>query len=282
MIIVCTNGLGTSRLLESQLEGLFSGVETVGVTSLREYEKMDLNVDFVVSTIPLTDRGIPVFVINPVLSNEDKEQLLKKVNSLLEHSPKEQIFSVETVMDIVKRYAVVEDDEALSKELRRYFHAPIDIESEVMKPNLFELLPPNRIMLKKQVDSWKKAIKVAAEPLLNQGYVRENYISKMIENVIRIGPYIVISDHFALPHASSDDGVIKTGMSMLHLETPVDILGKFANVIVVLASRDNEQHLKALSQLRMLFSDKENKEKIIKTTDKNQIVKLIQTYSAER
>ncbi|MDY0409278.1 BglG family transcription antiterminator [Paracerasibacillus soli] len=282
MLVVCTNGLGTSRLLESQLEGLFSDVQTIGVTSLREYEKMDLNVDFIVSTIPLTDRGIPVFVVNPVLDNEDKEQLLKKVNSLFEHSTKKQVYSVETVMDIIKRYAVVEDDEVLSQELRRYFHAPINVESEVMKPNLYELLSPDRIVLKKQVGSWESAIKVAAEPLLKQGYIRKSYVSKMIENVIKIGPYIVISDHFALPHANPDDGVMKTGMSMLHLKNPVDILGKDVNVIVVLASRDNEQHLRALSQLTKLFSDKENREKIINITDKNRIVELIQAYSAAR
>src|SRR5690606_5030344 len=33
LLIVCTNGLGTSRLLESQLEGLFSNIEIQGVTS---------------------------------------------------------------------------------------------------------------------------------------------------------------------------------------------------------------------------------------------------------
>ncbi|MDY0393801.1 PRD domain-containing protein [Virgibacillus halophilus] len=281
MLIVCTNGLGTSRLLESQLEGLFSDVQTTGVASLREYEKLDLNVDFVVSTIPLPERGVPVFVINPVLNNEDKEQLLKKVNSLFEHSSKKQIHSVETVMDIVGRYAVIEDDKALLRELRRYFHAPIKMESEAMKPNLCELLPADRIVLKKQVASWENAIKVAAAPLLKQGYIRESYISKMIENVIKIGPYIVISDYFALPHANSDDGVIKTGMSMLHLDIPVDLLEKTAKIIVVLASLDNEQHLKALSQLRKLFSSKEDKDHIVKATNKNQIVKLIRTYSTE-
>ncbi|KRG17077.1 hypothetical protein ACA29_00495 [Lederbergia galactosidilytica] len=84
MLIVCTNGLGTSRLLESQLEGLFSDIQTTGVASLREYEKMDLDVDFIVSTIALEDKGVPVvpvFVINPVLNNEDKEQLLIKKSS---------------------------------------------------------------------------------------------------------------------------------------------------------------------------------------------------------
>ncbi|MYL40662.1 BglG family transcription antiterminator [Virgibacillus salexigens] len=281
MLLVCTNGLGTSRLLESQLEGLFSDVETIGVTSLREYEKMDLHVDFIVSTIPLMDRDVPVFVVNPVLDNEDKEQLLKKVNSLFEHSSKNQVYSVETVMDIVRRYAVIQDKESLSKELRSYFHAPINVENEVKKPGLAKLLPSDRIVLKKRVDHWEEAISVAAESLLKQGYIQESYVVEMIENVKRVGPYIVISDHFALPHANPEDGVIKTGMSMLHLEEATDILGKSVNVLVVLASRDNEQHLKALSQLTRLFSNKEMKESMLKTKDKHQLIKMIQSYSTE-
>lgn len=281
LLIVCTNGLGTSRLLESQLEGLLSDVEIIGVTSLREYEKMNLKVDFVVSTISLPNRGVPVFVVNPVLNNGDKEQLLKKVNSLFEHSPKQQAYSVDTVMDIMNRYATIHDDGSLRQELRRYFHAPIKVESEALKPNLNELLPSNRIVLKKGIKNWQDAISSAAEPLLKEGYIQQSYISKMIQNIIESGPYIVISEHFALPHASPEDGAYKTGMSMLHLEDPVNILGKDASIIIVLASCDNEQHLKALSQLTNLFSNRVNRQKMIKTTNKHQIIKLIQTYSSK-
>lgn len=281
MLIVCTNGLGTSRLLESQLEGLFSDVEMIGVTSLREYEKMNLEADFIVSTIPLPNRGIPVFVVDPVLDNKEKEQLLKRVNSLFNCSHGNQIYSVETLMDIVRKYAVIEHNELLSEEIRSYLYSPFHTGSKTEKPDLMELLPPDRMVLKKQAQGWEDAIKIASEPLLKQGYIKENYLYKMIENVHQSGPYIVISDQFALPHANPDDGVITTGMSMLHLEEPVDMLGKPAAIIVILASKDNEQHLKALSQLTKLFSNKEIKKEIIATRDKQAIVDWIQRYSTE-
>ncbi|MBM7600012.1 mannitol operon transcriptional antiterminator [Virgibacillus halotolerans] len=279
LLIVCTNGLGTSRLLESQLEGLFSNVEIVGVTSLREYEKMQLNVDFIVSTITLPQKGVPVFVVNPVLNNEDKEQLLKKVNSLFEQTPKQQVYSAETVIDMVSRYATVHDDTSLRQELRNYFHPPISLDAEARKPSLYQLLPPERIIFKKRVSDWQEAIKNAASPLLEQGYIKESYIAKMIENVQEHGPYIVISDQFALPHASPEDGAHKTGMSMLHVTEPVDFLGKDVCIIIVLSSWDNEQHLKALSQLTKLFSNRTKKCSVIQTTDKQHIVELIKAQS---
>lgn len=279
MLIVCTNGLGTSRLLESQLEGLFSDVQTIGVTSLREYEKMNLDVDFIVSTIPLPDRGVPVLVVNPVLNNADKEQLLKKVNSMFGLSTKQQLYSVNTVMDIIQRYARIEDANGLSMELKQYFHTPVQVDHHGIKPSLIELLPAKRIVFRKTIDTWEDAINVAAKPLLNDHVIKDNYIEKMIDNIANFGPYVVISEFFALPHANPEDGVIKTGMSMLHLENPVNLMGKSVQIVVVLASRDNEQHLRALSQLTKLFSNQAYKDKVMHAMDKQQIVQLIKMFS---
>jgi mannitol operon transcriptional antiterminator len=277
LLIVCTSGVGTSRILESQLAGLFSNVDIVGAVSLREYEKQDLSVDFIVSTVPLPDKGIPIFVAKPILDNKDKERLLRKINSLNNESQTEQLYSVDTLMDMVKRYAMVEDEEALKQEFRRYLHSPIAIEKEKRKPSLANLLDTEKIIKLQQVSDWVEAIKQAASPLMDQGYINLNYVEKMIDNVLKLGPYIVISEQFALPHAAPADGVKKTGMSMLLLEEPVDLMGESVRIFVVLASWDNEQHLKALGQLTKLL--KENRKEVQSAKDKEQILKLIQTYS---
>src|SRR5699024_2560949 len=84
-LIVCTNGFGTSQILERQLKELFSDVEVKGVISLREYEEIHhINeiADFVVSTVSLPDRAVPVFVVDPILNNDDKVALLKKTSNL--------------------------------------------------------------------------------------------------------------------------------------------------------------------------------------------------------
>lgn len=281
MLIVCTNGLGTSRLLESQMEGLFTDVDVVGVKSFREYEKMNLSVDFIISTIPLSDRGVPVFVVSPVLNNTEKEQLLKKVNSLFQSSSNSRNNSVDTVMGLIERYATVRDKENLQQELRQYFQAPVTLEDERLKPSLSDLLGADRIVFQKRGEDWKTAIKTAAQPLLTEGYIQGNYISKMIDIVKESGPYIVISNLIALPHATGDDGVNKTGMSMLHLEEPVDVMGKEAQIFIVLAPKDNEQHLKALAQLTKLFSNKSYKEEILQATTREQITNLIRIHSDE-
>lgn len=277
LLIVCTSGLGTSRILESQLSGLFSNVDIVGAVSLREYEKQDLSVDFIVSTVPLPDKGIPIFVAKPILDNKDKEQLLRKINSLNNETQTEQLYSADTLMDMVKRYAMVEDEEALKQELRRYLHSPIAIENEKRKASLADLLDSEKIISVGQVSDWMEAIKQAASPLMEQGYINRSYVEKMIDNVLQLGPYIVISEQFALPHAAPADGVNKTGMSMLLLDKPVDLMGESVRIFVVLASWDNEQHLKALGQLTKLL--KESRKEMLSAKGKEHILNLIQTYS---
>ena len=279
LLIVCTSGLGTSRILESQLEGFLSNVDIVGAVSLRDYEKKDLLVDFIVSTVPLPDKGIPVFVSKPILDNKDKERLLRKINSLNNESPNEQIYSVDTILDIVKRYANVQEEELFKQEIRRYLASPMALENEKRKPTLVDLLDTERIIKIGQVTDWVEGIKQAAYPLMDQGYINTSYVKKMVDNVLKLGPYIVISDQFALPHAAPTDGVNKTGMSMLILDEPVDLMGESVRIFVVLASWDNEQHLKALGQLTKLL--KQSKKEMLDAKDKEEILKLIRIYSTK-
>ena len=282
MLIVCTNGLGTSRLLESQLKKLFSDVDITNVISLREYEEIaDLTevADFIVSTILLPDRGIPVFVVEPILNNHDKAQLLKKVSSLFENGVQQQVMSIDTIIDIVNRYADIQDEQSLRYELDAYVQSSHMISSRKNNtlPGLLDLLPESRIQVKDHVHSWEEAIVEASAQLLEQDFITNDYIEEMIQIVKEDGPYIVISDRIALPHANAGKGVNKTGMSMLFLKNEVDLLGKPVSLFIVLASIDNEQHLKALSQLTQIFSNKAIKDKIMKAKNKHELFELIKS-----
>lgn len=68
---------------------------------------------------------------------------------------------------------------------------------------LKELLPKSHMQQREKVDSWEDAIKIASIPLLKEGIIEESYIENMIESVNKNGPYIVLMDYFALPHAKA-------------------------------------------------------------------------------
>jgi mannitol operon transcriptional antiterminator len=147
---------------------------------------------------------------------------------------------------------------------------------------LKDLLTRHHIQFIEEASDWKEAIALAAKPLLENGYITNEYIQAMIDNVMTLGPYIVIAPGVALPHARPEQGVKKIGMSFLKIKNGCLFSEKEEHrvyVLIVLAAIDNETHLKSLSQLTKLLSDKENMRVLFSTDSVEEVLTLVEVYS---
>jgi mannitol operon transcriptional antiterminator len=147
---------------------------------------------------------------------------------------------------------------------------------------LKDLLIPSHIQFVDAIDDWKNAIQTAAQPLLRNGYITNEYIEAMIENVIEMGPYIVIVPGVALPHARPERGVKKLGMSFLKIKNGCLFSEKEeyrAYIVIVLAAVDHETHLKALSQLAKLLGNKDDLNRLFSTDSLKDVLAIMETYS---
>ena len=88
------------------------------------------------------------------------------------------------------------------------------------------------VQVLKSTKDWEEAIHMASVPLINDSIINENYIHKMISNIKDMGPYVVISQDIALPHARPEDGAFESAISILKLEDRVSF-GKDKNVCVI-------------------------------------------------
>lgn len=79
VIIVCGSGYATSRMLEAKLNNIFHDkININGRYSYHEYQQMKLEgIDFVISTIPIESKDIPVVTVDFSLFNDDIEQITK-------------------------------------------------------------------------------------------------------------------------------------------------------------------------------------------------------------
>ncbi|TRY24036.1 BglG family transcription antiterminator [Brevibacillus sp. LEMMJ03] len=282
VLLVCANGVGTSRILVQQLDGLFSNIDLLGPITLRQYEHFQEDVDLVVSTTKIANPRHRIILVNPILTDRDKVQLLNEMEAVSHSAPSH--ITAQTIVDIVKKYAVVEKEDQLAEEIRQVLHQQKQIKRE-RKPMLDELLQEECIQLKDSVSDWKEAIRLAAEPLLKSQSITEAYVQAMIANVEENGPYIVIAPKVALPHARPEQGVNRIGMSLLRLKQPVSFSEtqvREAQLIIVLAAVDNETHLQALAQLSMMLSEEDNIDRIIGAHDKETILHYISMYSNNR
>lgn len=281
-LIVCGNGIATSRILQLQLENLLSAVDIAEVVSLREYESNDYDVDFVVSTAPIEKKDKSVFIVSPILTDAEKETLLNQVNSLMETKARGPTHAVRTLMDMIKRHANIFNEEALTQELSQFFQTERQNIKEYRKPMLNELITAETIQFEHHVQDWKEAIRIAAEPLLQKGYVSQDYVTAMIDNVLELGPYVVIAPRIAIPHARPEQGVAQMGMSLLCLKEAVSFAedgDHDANLIIVLAAVDKQTHLKAVAQLTRLLSGENNLDAILEADSVEPILQLVNQYS---
>lgn len=273
VVIVCPNGLATSKSLEVQLKKYIPTIEVLASIPVYQVEEFRGDFDYYVSTVPLD--GIEnTIVVNPLLNQKDIDKLTTKLVNINFVSKNDLI---DQLISAVEENGIIKDKDKLKQAFIKIIYGNTSKESQ---PMLKEVLTEGRMARIESCTDWKEAITLAAQPLVNDGTITKKYIENMIESVETHGPYIVLEDYFALPHASSKEGVNEFGMSLLQVEKEVDFLGKPVQVLVVLAAVDSHTHLKALAHLSEILEEDENMDVLRKGNIKD-IIELIERLEKE-
>ncbi len=123
---------------------------------------------------------------------------------------------------------------------------------------LSDLLDESLVLLDVEASDWEDAIRKAAQPLVDNKKVTPSYVDDIIKGVNELGPYIVITEHVALPHARPESGALESAVGIVTLKEPVEF-GRADNdpvkYLFPLSAKDNDSHLGALQSLVELLSD---------------------------
>lgn len=141
-----------------------------------------------------------------------------------------------------------------------------------------ELLKQENVQICETADDWRDAIKKSVLPLEQSGYVESRYKDGIIENVEKLGPYIIIADHIALPHARPEQGAIETqiGVTLFRQDIAFDGREADARLFVTLAAKDNNSHLDALMKISELLSDEDVVDEILEAPDVNTLYRYFE------
>lgn len=138
-----------------------------------------------------------------------------------------------------------------------------------------EILKEENILLGETISSKEDAIKLAGNILVENNYVKEEYIQEMLKREIMTTTYM--GNFIAIPHGTEESKgtVIKSGISIIQVPKGVDFGGgNIAKVIFGIAGKNNE-HLDILSQIAIFCSEVENVEKIIRSNSKTEIIEML-------
>ncbi|MGX7149959.1 BglG family transcription antiterminator [Enterococcus ureasiticus] len=80
VVVVCSSGYGTSKLLEQRIKKIFSKeLSIMRVLSLKELQLTEVTEALVISTIPIEYSPVPVIVVTPLMNEVDVERIKRQI-----------------------------------------------------------------------------------------------------------------------------------------------------------------------------------------------------------
>lgn len=287
-LILCPNGIGTSIILQKELESLFPSIEFFVQDYHKELQTDHFDIVFTTTITPnILSISIPFIVVNPIMTAKEKFELIGRVYGLLnDESLLDPMLA--DALKVVKKHVTNEQYEKIENELLILAdtnHSKIVIEEGGEYPLLSEITNKNLVKLQVEAADWEEAIRNSTDVLVSTGVAEPSYIDGMIQTTKETGPYIVITKHVALPHARPESGAKKIGISIATLKTPV-VFGNKENdpvkYIFGLSALDNQTHLTAMSELAELLDQKAFYQILDNAEKPEEVIDFITNFEKER
>ena len=280
VLLICGLGYGSSKILE---ESLKENYELDIVDIIPYYLADDLipgykEVDFILSTIEIhrqfeVSYGIPIIKINPIMQEEDFERLAEygieknKAN-----------VSLKKLISIIESSAKINDKQKLIDSLKDEFEDKIVNDIQKTGHTLRKLLKKENVKFIEGTEDWKEAILQSGNLLVSNRKVTSEYVKEMIELVEKHGPYIVIEEGIAMPHAGISENVLETGISLLVVKERVALPeGRNANIFLSFAAKNKNDNIDIMNDLFELIT----KHKFIDEVSKMKSYSQLEQYFKE-
>lgn len=278
-VVVCTNGISISRILNYSLKELFPDFIFLNVLSIREFKEYTRHFDIAFSTVPIeTDRK--TFLLNPLITEKEKQALQKQVYQYLGIDNNE--LSITRLLSVIKKHAKIYDEDQLVSSLKNMLNSnaatrdPVEFESSL--PSLLNYLNEERIQFIEEVDDWKEGIRLACAPLIEEQKITPQYIETLINENDTEHTYSFLGETMAIPHADRPNQILNDGFSMLILKRPIQFKNKHkVQIIVPLAIGEKTNHLKAILQLQKLAEDTELMKELMSKQKPEEVIEIIKT-----
>ncbi|NMP28383.1 PTS transporter subunit EIIA [Rahnella sp. SAP-1] len=146
---------------------------------------------------------------------------------------------------------------------------------------LTDWINEHNIRIIEHTDNWQSAVALAVQPLIDVGAVESRYLQAIYDMHREIGPYYVLGEGIAMPHARPEEGVIHTALSLVIVSGGVTFNSEENDpvyIIFALAAIDSHSHIEMIASLSHLFCDDEVVEKLRGCRSKQEVLQTIRQY----
>ena len=245
ILIVCGLGYSSSRFLYENINNRFQVniIDIIPFNQLENYNYLK-KADIIISTLDFKLDGMDVITVNAVMNEKD---ILKLKNYGLPE--KKSKIKLSELLSIIRK---VSDETELKKQLMRNFgeniYDDMGEKSETGK-SFVELLSEKSIKLNVAANNLDEVIEITGQTMIDSGLVKEEYTDELKNQIIQYGKYILVGDKTILPHGQLLKNVRETGFSLITLKKGIDFFGSEIKIVICLASRNKDEHLRAILEL---------------------------------
>lgn len=289
-VTIITNvGLGASQMLQVRLKNTYNFHIQAIVTSRDAINYDFSNTDLIITTVPIQNLKLKYVLVNPLLNDEDYVQIGYNINEI-RNNGKSNYMEADKIDLIIREIDpfVTKFKEGNISNLNDVIRTIIrkHLKSDTNEsPYLYEFLPSSHIQLDVVANDWVEAIRICSTPLLTKGYITENYIQALIDNIRENGDYVVFAPLFAIPHESFDKGCNRAGMNLIRLVSPVRFGDKedarMVKFICTLCTTNRTIHLKAFFHFVNLLKNENFRIDLEEAKTSLMVAELIKTYEIQ-
>lgn len=146
---------------------------------------------------------------------------------------------------------------------------------------LTDWINESNISIVEHTHDWQSAVALAVQPLIDNGAVETRYLQAIYDMHREIGPYYVLGEGIAMPHARPEEGVNRTALSLVIVPNGVEFHSEDNDpvyIIFALAAIDSNSHIEMIASLSHLFCDDEVIAKLTACQSKQEVLQAIQRY----
>lgn len=253
LLIICAAGVGTSYFIKEKIKNVVP-YANIYISNTQNYRKFldKENIDIVLSNVKIAEEFDYLFIKN-ILDDDFIEDLMTEIDEI-------KLKKIKSGSKKTEIYDITEKTKELDNKL-----------------DLSDILKPEFMRFEIEAKDWKDSIVKSSRILLENDIIEERYTEAMIRNIEEYGPYIVVSKGVAIPHASSEEGVKKTAMSLIKLKNPVPfgVEGLDPIQFVISLSSLNNEHFYAFFDLVNGLQNEEIKQEFISANSSSDMEKVL-------
>jgi mannitol operon transcriptional antiterminator len=264
-LVICSSGLGTSKMLATRLQQEFPELQQVQNVSVMEFKKMKTaGYQLIISTIPIPDYDLEYILVSPILTKDEIDKIRSFINEQIIINGSEKKFS-DALSETIKE-----------KNTSRLINEMHSIQGYAL--TIATILEGFELKKVLGTQTTEAVIKLASKELFVKKKVNniEAVVGAIIERE-KLGGLGIPETTMALYHARSPH-VMTQIFTIYVLEKPVEVIGmdqkemEISSLVLMLSPEETaEQALQVLSYLSTLLIESEESISMFQSGDQGKI-----------